>query len=63
MRSSMPRSGAEVAGVELIDGMDLGKGRGRWMEHDRDGRCESARGHAVRAGLWNLHVFLGAMWN
>ena len=37
----MPRSGAEVAGVELVGVMDLGRGRGRWMEHGRDGRRES----------------------
>jgi hypothetical protein len=39
MQSSTPvRSGAEVVSVELVGGTDLGKGR--WMEHDRDGRCE-----------------------
>ena len=48
----MTRSGAEVAGVELVDGTDLSKGSGRRMEHDRDGRRESRRGHVVwpRAG-------------
>jgi hypothetical protein len=42
--SSMPRSGTEVADVELGGGTDLGRGRGRWMEHGRDGRCEAAEG-------------------
>jgi len=37
----MPRSGAEVAGVELVDGTDLGRGRGKRMEHSRDGRRKS----------------------
>jgi hypothetical protein len=40
----MPRSGTEVADVELGGGTDLGRGRGRWMEHGRDGRCEAAEG-------------------
>jgi hypothetical protein len=40
MRSSTPRSGAKVASVELVGGTDLGRGRGRWMECGREGRCE-----------------------
>jgi hypothetical protein len=42
-RSSKPQSGAEVAGLELVGGMNLGRGRGRCrrMEHGRDGRHES----------------------
>jgi hypothetical protein len=31
MRSLKPRSGTEVGGVELVDGADLGRGRGRLM--------------------------------
>jgi hypothetical protein len=46
----MSRSGAEVAGVELIGSTDLSRGRGRRMERDHDGRHESKRGHATRAG-------------
>jgi hypothetical protein len=34
----MPRSGAEVVGVEFGGGTDLGRGDGRWMERDRDRR-------------------------
>jgi hypothetical protein len=37
-RSSKPQSGAEVADVELIDSIDLGKDKGKRMEHDCDGR-------------------------
>jgi hypothetical protein len=44
----MSRSGAEVAGVELVGGTNLGRGRGRWMEHDHDRRCKSGRGHAAQ---------------
>jgi hypothetical protein len=40
----MLRSGAEVAGVELVGGTDLGRGHGRRMEHDRNGRREYKRG-------------------
>jgi hypothetical protein len=28
---------AEVAGAELVAGIDLGSGRGRWMERSHDG--------------------------
>jgi hypothetical protein len=42
----MPQSGAEVAGVELIGNIDLG--RGRRMERGHDGRRESKRGHTTR---------------
>jgi hypothetical protein len=49
MRSSMSRSGAEVAGVVLIGGTDLGRGRSRRMERGRDGRREFGWGHAARA--------------
>jgi hypothetical protein len=31
----------EVVGVELVGDTDLGRGRGRRMEHGRDGRHES----------------------
>ena len=40
-RGSKPWSGAEVAGVELIGGMDLDRDRGRQMEHGHSGRRES----------------------
>ena len=46
----MLRSGAEVAGVELVGGTDLGRGRGRRMERSCDGSRESGRVHAARAG-------------
>jgi hypothetical protein len=46
----MLRSGAEIASVELVCGTDLGKGWGRRMERDRDGRREFERGHEVRTG-------------
>ena len=46
-RSTMPRSGAEVARAELIGGTDLGSGLGRQMERGRGGRHE-AWGHAAR---------------
>ncbi|XP_066320140.1 uncharacterized protein [Miscanthus floridulus] len=49
-RSSIPRSDAEVVDGELVGGTDLGKGRGRRMELDRDGRRESGRGHVAWAG-------------
>jgi len=42
----MPRSGAEVASVELIGGTDLGGGLDRWMEHGRGGRHESRQAGA-----------------
>jgi hypothetical protein len=45
----MSRSDAEVAGVELVGGTDLGRGRGRRMERGRDERCESVWGHTARA--------------
>jgi hypothetical protein len=35
---------AEVAGVELGGGTDLGRDRGRWMERSCDGRREYGRG-------------------
>jgi hypothetical protein len=35
----MLRSGAEVVDVELIGGTYLGRGRGRQMERDCNGRC------------------------
>jgi hypothetical protein len=31
----------EVVGVELVGDTDLGRGRGKRMEHGRDGRRES----------------------
>jgi hypothetical protein len=34
---------SKLAGAELAGGTDLGSGRGRRMEHDRDGRRESRR--------------------
>ena len=37
----MLRSGAVVAGVELVGGTDLSRSRGRRIEHDRGGRRES----------------------
>jgi hypothetical protein len=40
-RSSNPWSGAEVAGVELVGGTDLSRGRDSQMEYDRDGRRKS----------------------
>jgi hypothetical protein len=40
-RTSKLRSGAEVAGVELVGDTDLRRGRGKRMEHDRDERRES----------------------
>jgi len=40
----MLRSGAELAGVELVGGSDLGKGSGRQMESGRNGRCVYGRG-------------------
>jgi hypothetical protein len=46
----MPHRDAEVAGVELIGGTDIGTGRDRRMERDRDGRPESEWGHAAWAG-------------
>jgi hypothetical protein len=46
----MPQSGAKVAGVELIGGMDLGRSMGRQMERARDRRRESGRGHVARTG-------------
>ena len=39
-------SDAEVAGVELIGGMDLSRGCGRRMERGRDGWCERVRAGA-----------------
>ena len=30
--------------MELIGGTDLGRGHGRWMEHDRNGRREYGQG-------------------
>jgi hypothetical protein len=47
-RSSMSRSSAEVAGVELGGSTDFG--RGRWMERGHDRRRESEQGHAAWAG-------------
>ena len=51
-QSSMPWSGVEIIGVELIGSMDLRKDRDRWMEHGRDRRRESRwdtrRGWAAR---------------
>ena len=44
----MPRSGAEVTGVELVSGMDLDRGHGKWMECGRNRRRESGRGHAAQ---------------
>jgi hypothetical protein len=41
----MPRSSTKVTGVEVIDGMDLGRGKRRRMERSHDGRHESERGH------------------
>jgi hypothetical protein len=46
----MPRSGAKVVGVELVDGTDLSRGRGRRMEHGHDGKRESGWWHTARAG-------------
>ena len=37
----MSWSGAEVAGVELVGGTDLGRGRAGRMECSHDGRRES----------------------
>ena len=37
MRSSMSWSDVEVAGVELVGGTDLGRGRGRQVEHGASG--------------------------
>ena len=42
----MPRSGAEVASVELIDDTDLGSGLDRWIERGRGGRHESRQAGA-----------------
>ena len=39
--SSKSWSGVEVASVEIVDGMDLGRGRGMRMEHGRNGRRKS----------------------
>jgi hypothetical protein len=68
--SSMPWNGAEVAGVELIGGMDLGRGRSRWMERGRDRRRESEWGHTtwvkvpslVLANWWNLGLTFVYKW-
>jgi hypothetical protein len=43
-------AGAEVADVELVGGVDLGRGKSRRMERGRGGRCVSVQGHAARAG-------------
>jgi hypothetical protein len=43
--SSIPQSGSEVTGVELVSGTDLGRGRSKRMERGCDGRRESSRGH------------------
>jgi hypothetical protein len=43
----MPRSGAEVADVELVGGKNLGRGKGRRMEHGRNERREFGRGRAA----------------
>jgi hypothetical protein len=51
VQSSMQWSGTEVASVELVDGMNLGRdrGSGRRMERDNDERSESGREHAAWA--------------
>jgi hypothetical protein len=49
MWSSIPWSGEEVAGAELVGDTDLGRGRSRRMERGHDERRESGRGHAARA--------------
>jgi hypothetical protein len=41
---------AEIAGAKLIGGTDLGSGRGRWMERNRDGRREYRRGACGSGG-------------
>jgi len=48
----MSWSGAEVAGVELVGGTDLGRGRGRGrrMERSYVGRRESGLVHAAQGG-------------
>ena len=46
----MPRSGVEVASVELVDGTNLGRGRGRRMERIRDRKRNFGWRHVVRAG-------------
>jgi hypothetical protein len=47
----MSRSDAEVAGVELVGGTDLGRGRDRRMERGRDEVrvCVGAHGKGVAA--------------
>jgi hypothetical protein len=35
---------AEVVGAELVGGTDRGSDHGRWMERNRDERCEYAQG-------------------
>jgi hypothetical protein len=42
--SSMLRSGAEVAVVELVGGTDLSRGCNRWMEHGRNRRPKYGKG-------------------
>ena len=53
----MLRSGAEVAGVELVGGTNLGRDRGRRMEHGRDGRCESGSELASGGGAGDAERF------
>jgi hypothetical protein len=68
--SSMLRSSAEVAVVELIGSTDLGRGPDRRMERGRNGRCEYKRGRRdggrdpyrerVRTAWWRARSVLRA---